>query len=156
MATVHLIHGYLGAGKTTFARRLERDLPAIRFTHDEWMATLFGRDPPADDFATRAAAVSALIEQNWTRCARLGLDVVLDLNFWTRADRDRARRLAAEAGATVMLYRLAVDAAAAWTRIEARNAGSEASLFIAPNTFETLKARVEPLDTDEERMEVMG
>jgi predicted kinase len=33
----------------------------------------------------------------------VGLDVVLDLNFWTRAERDRARRLAAEAGATAAL-----------------------------------------------------
>jgi predicted kinase len=31
MPTAHLIHGYLGAGKTTFARQLERDIPAIRF-----------------------------------------------------------------------------------------------------------------------------
>jgi len=35
MSAAHLIHGYLGAGKTTFARQLERDIPAIRFSHDE-------------------------------------------------------------------------------------------------------------------------
>jgi predicted kinase len=46
MATAHLIHGYLGAGKTTFARRLEEELPAIRFSHDEWMTNLYGDDPP--------------------------------------------------------------------------------------------------------------
>ena len=32
MATAHLIYGYLGAGKTTFAKKLERELPAIRFS----------------------------------------------------------------------------------------------------------------------------
>lgn len=41
MATAHLIHGYIGAGKTTFARRLETELPAVRFTHDEGMARFF-------------------------------------------------------------------------------------------------------------------
>jgi predicted kinase len=51
MPTVHMIHGYLGAGKTTFARRLEQELPAIRFTHDEWMARLYGIDPPVEHFA---------------------------------------------------------------------------------------------------------
>jgi tRNA uridine 5-carbamoylmethylation protein Kti12 len=42
MATAHLIHGFLGAGKTTFARQLERELRAIRFSQDEWMANLNG------------------------------------------------------------------------------------------------------------------
>jgi predicted kinase len=32
MATAHLIHGFLGVGKTTFARQLEGRLPAIRFS----------------------------------------------------------------------------------------------------------------------------
>jgi predicted kinase len=35
MATAHLIHGFLGVGKTTLARRLEQMIPAIRFSHDE-------------------------------------------------------------------------------------------------------------------------
>jgi hypothetical protein len=35
MATAHLSHGFLGVGKTTLARRLEKDIPAIRFSHDE-------------------------------------------------------------------------------------------------------------------------
>jgi predicted kinase len=48
MPTTHLIHGYVGAGKTTFARRLEQELPAIRFSHDEWMTRLYGDDPPVD------------------------------------------------------------------------------------------------------------
>ncbi|MEO8883345.1 MAG: AAA family ATPase [Devosia sp.] len=79
---------------------------------------------------------------------------MLDLNFWTRAERDRARRLAAEAGAAAVLYRLAVDEDVAWVRIEARNAAPAASLFIARNTFEALKLRFEPLAADEERIEM--
>lgn len=35
-----LIHGFLGAGKTTFAKRLEEEEKALRFTHDEWMSQL--------------------------------------------------------------------------------------------------------------------
>jgi hypothetical protein len=51
MPSAHLIYGYLGAGKTTFARQLERDIPAIRFSHDEWMVRLYGDDPPIEQFA---------------------------------------------------------------------------------------------------------
>jgi predicted kinase len=35
-----LICGLPGAGKTTLARRLEQELPAIRLSPDEWIADL--------------------------------------------------------------------------------------------------------------------
>jgi AAA domain len=44
MTTAHRIHGFLGVGKTTLARQLEQRIPAIRFSHDEWMARLYGFD----------------------------------------------------------------------------------------------------------------
>ena len=87
MATVHLIHGFLGVGKTSFARRLEQSLPAIRFTHDEWMARLYGTDPPPEIFPEYFRRVSDQIASVWPRCAELGCDVVLDLNFWSRRHR---------------------------------------------------------------------
>ena len=49
-ATALLIHGYLGAGKTTLARRLEVEQAASRFTHDEWMRSLYDDDPPEPRF----------------------------------------------------------------------------------------------------------
>jgi predicted kinase len=44
------VFGFLGSGKTTLAKRLELQHSAVRFTPDEWMARLFGEDPPADRF----------------------------------------------------------------------------------------------------------
>lgn len=44
MARLHLIVGPVGAGKSTFGRKLSRDVGAVRLTLDEWMATLFGDD----------------------------------------------------------------------------------------------------------------
>lgn len=152
MPTAHLIHGFLGAGKTTFARRLETDLPAIRFTHDEWMARLYGEDSPEALFADRFERVSSLIDRVWQRCVTLGLDVVLDLGFWTRSRRDAVRAEAMHLGGEVRLYSLAVPEAEAWRRIERRNRCLDGSLFIAPETFEILKRRFEPLAPDEERI----
>lgn len=150
-----MIHGYLGSGKTTLARRLEQELPAIRFTHDEWMARFYGIDPPVEHFADYSSRVSARIDSLWPRCLRLGLDVVLDLNFWTRRDRDAARMTAQSLGAAVRLYRLTCPDEVAWRRIERRNASLDgSSLFIARNTFEVLSAAFEPLDPDEEREEI--
>jgi predicted kinase len=149
MATAHMICGYLGAGKTRFARRLERELPAIRFTHDEWMVRLYDADPPAEQFADCFARVSALIDQLWPRCLELGLDVVLDLNFWSRQQRDAARRMIAALGATGRLYYLSCDETTAWARIEQRNAEG-GHLYIARNTFEILKSRFESPDAHED------
>lgn len=152
--TVHLIHGYLGAGKTTFACNLERDLPAIRFTHDEWMARLYGEDPPVNDFPVYYRRVSDQIGTLWPRCLELGVDVVLDLNFWSRAQRDSTRATALTLGANVVLYRLICAEEEAWRRIDDRNRRLEGNLFIDRNTFNVLQTRFEPLGDDEERTEI--
>jgi predicted kinase len=80
-ATAYLIHGYIGAGKTTLARRLEVDEFAVRFTHDEWMRSLYGDDPPEAHFAQFAQRISDVMEAMWTRCISLKTNVVLDFGF---------------------------------------------------------------------------
>ncbi len=146
--TAHLVHGYIGAGKTTFARALEARLPAVRFSHDEWMVALYGQDPPAELFPEYARRVLALIDGQWTRCLALGLDVVLDLAFWSRAQRDETRRRAEALGARCRLYHLAAPDEEAWARVERRNA-EPGALFIARSTFDRLRGRYEPLGPDE-------
>jgi predicted kinase len=155
MATAHLIHGFLGAGKTTFARQLERELRAIRFSQDEWMAHLYGNDPPADEFPIFFQRISELIAGLWPRCLELGLDVILDLNFWSREERDESRATASALGGSTTLYRLACTDEEAWRRIEHRNRNLNGDLFISRETFEALKARFEPLSDDEERIDVL-
>jgi predicted kinase len=154
MPTAHLIHGYIGAGKTTLARRLEQELRAIRFSHDEWMTRLYGDDPPVDQFPEFHQRVSKLIDTCWTRCIELGLDVVLDLGFWSRRQRDEIRSTAVALGAGTLLYRLECPEDEAWRRIEKRNLHLDGSLLIVRNTFDMLKGRFEPLEDDEDRIEV--
>lgn len=156
MTTVHMIHGYFGAGKTTFARELEQRLPALRLTHDEWMLRLYGEDPPSEHFQIFFGRVSERMEFVWTRCVGLGLDVVLDFNFWSRKQRDDVRSIAALLGVDVRLYRLSCPDEVAWARIEQRNRSLTASLFVARNTFVVLKERFEPLGDDEAWIEVSG
>ena len=107
MATAHLVHGYLGTGKTTLARQLEREHAAVRLTPDDWMAGLFGEDPPVSIFQDKLETILLLMEGLWPRCLELGIDVVLDFGFWRRAQRDHVRRLAQSVGAEVVLYALA-------------------------------------------------
>lgn len=149
--TAFLVHGYIGSGKTTTARELADQHRAIRFTHDEWMRTLYGADPPEDGFADYSRRVAALIETNWTRCLSLNVNVVLDFGFWRRAERDRVRALVTSLGGTPVLVQLSCPEDVAWARVQARNAAcAQDSLHIARNTFDALRSRFEPLDPDED------
>jgi predicted kinase len=156
MATAHLIHGFLGVGKTTLARRLEQMIPAIRFSHDEWMTRLYGDDPPVEQFPEFCRRVSEQLEEVWPRCLELGVDVVLEFGWWTRRERDCVRAKIAAMGAEARLYRVACSEEESWRRIEKRNTALGGSLYIARNTFEILKLRFEPLGSDEERIEIRG
>ena len=149
MATAHLLFGFLGSGKTTLAKELEERHRAMRFTPDEWMARLFGEDPPVAIFKEKEAAILDLLEPMWTRCLRLGVDVVLDYGFWSRAERDYVRSLVEASGGQVLLYSVECPAEEAWQRVSARNRQNHRSLYIAPATFDLFKGRVEPLQSDE-------
>lgn len=153
MATAHLLFGFLGSGKTSFARRLEAAHRAVRFTPDEWMARLFGDDPPEETFPEMAGAILELLEPLWTRCLTLGLDVVLDYGFWRRKERDEVRAIVERLGATACLYRLECPDHEALRRIDARNRADDRSLYIAPATYDALRHRFEPLDADEAYLE---
>jgi predicted kinase len=149
MPTVHLIHGYLGAGMTTFAKKLADEVSDESFNPDERMVRHYGEDPPADQFARRLERVFALLDEQWVRVVRCGVDVVLDCGFWTRASRDAARQRASAAGAACRLYALQCAESTARARCQRRNADLRGSLYIADNTFDVLKSRFEPLEPDE-------
>ncbi len=149
MPTVHLIHGFIGAGKTTFARQLERETGAVRFSPDEVMSQRHGIDPPAELFATYHAAIMAELNATWPALVRNGRDVVLDYGFWKRAERDAIRDAVRAAGASHRLYSVFCDESTARSRIHHRNTDLRGSLFIAPATYDLLKNGFEPLEPDE-------
>ncbi len=147
--TAHLVHGYLGVGKTTFAKRLAAELGAVRYSPDALMVARHGHDPPERHFSSYLTAIGAEIDAEWPRTLASGRDVVLDFGFWTRAHRDAARSLAETAGARVLLYCVRCSEETARQRCRARNQNLGDSLYIADETFETLKAGFEPLAPDE-------
>nr|WP_237427032.1 AAA family ATPase [Deinococcus xianganensis] len=142
------MHGFIGSGKTTLARTLERDLGALRFTPDEWMTVLYGADPPAAEYPAMLARVRTLLLAQWTRAVTLGVPVVLDEGLWTRASRDELRAQAAALGVPLTLHVLPFDPAAAWERVAARN-DQPGAHYVAPATFELFLPRFEPLTPDE-------
>ena len=145
---IHALHGFLGSGKTRLARQLESELPAMRFSSDEWMVTLYGQDPPEELFNIYRARVLAVMHSYWTRALELGLPVILDEGLWTRRERDGLRAEAAALGVPFILYALNTPEDVARQRVRRRNA-EPGSLFIAENTYDLLRPRFEALKQDE-------
>ena len=118
MATLFLIVGLPGAGKTTRAKELAAEHRALRFTPDEWMIPLFG-DSMADGkrFVLEGRLISVAL-----RVLRLGTSVVLDFGLWGRDERSALRWLARAAGASCRVVYLPVDKDAQLARILHRQA----------------------------------
>ena len=102
--TAHLLHGFIGSGKTTFARQLERQCGAVRFTHDEWMVKLYGWNPPEKHYEAYFARVENLIWEEATLVIHAGTDVILDFGFWTRESRDASRKRVCAIGAAAKFW----------------------------------------------------
>ena len=104
MATLYLMVGLPGTGKTTAAKRIEVEQQALRLTKDEWMKALYGADNPE--------AASDVIEGRLVdiglRALELGVDVVIDFGLWGRDERSALRQAAADLGAAVELRYLDV------------------------------------------------
>jgi predicted kinase len=155
MATLHLLYGFTGAGKTTYAQQLEHEVSAIRFTPDEWMVKLYGHNPPAEYFASYLKRVIDLIWQVTTQMIHLGQDVILDFGFWSRASRDEARERARVMKAEVKLYYVSAPEDLMKERVIQRsNVLPEGALMIDDYAFELFKVRFEKLGEDESHIVV--
>lgn len=153
MATIHLLHGLPGTGKTTFARRLAADTGAVRLNHDEWMTALYGHNPPAAHFADFHDRILVLIWQMAAEFTQRDIDVILDHGFWTRASRDAARAKARELGATCQLYALVCPPAVADARVLQRSTDLKAGVLdINQAALDLFRTRYEPLEPDEDHL----
>ena len=124
-ATMLLMVGLPGAGKTTRAKELAAAHRALRLTPDEWMIPLFG-DSMADGkrFVLEGRLISVAL-----RALRLGVSVVLDYGLWGRDERSALRSLASSVGAACQVVYLPVDKDVQLARIEHRQATAPHQTF---------------------------
>ncbi len=148
--TLIVLCGLPYSGKTTLARQIEVERPALRLCPDEWIADLLPdgwqrfeldrfRDPV--ERTQWALAKRALV---------LGLDVVLEFGSWGRDERDLLRDGAKSIGAGFELRYLDVDLAMLLERLSKRNAHDPAGTFaIGEDELRHWWARIERPTADE-------
>jgi predicted kinase len=134
MATLYLLCGLPGSGKTTLARKLEREVPALRLCPDEWMAPLFGVNISREELDSHRTPVETVQWQVAAAALKLGVNVVLENGFWARAEREDFRRMGEAVGAKVKVRYLEVPRDELWDRLSRRNAD------LPPHTFQVTKA----------------
>lgn len=151
----HIIIGFIGSGKTTFARKLEKETGSIRFTKDEWMVRIFGNTPPKDKFEEYDNKMAALATDMALQCLKAGVDVIIDEGFWVKEQRDEINEKVKKAGAIPKLYYLEVPLDVMKARTLKRSENPPADSFtIDEESFDNYWKFFQPPGEDEEFISV--
>lgn len=145
---VVLLCGMVGAGKTTFATQLERE-GHVRLSIDEELWTRFGRyglDYPTEVYDEYSHVAEHVLLDRLRSLLAQGRDVVVDFGFWSRASRDRYKRVAEEAGARWRLVHLDVPRDVLLRRLAGRSSrfDANAAFPVDADTLDGFLARFEP------------
>ncbi len=144
-----LICGLPASGKSTLARRLAAQLPAIRLDKDAWVTRL-GGDVWDAEFRDR---VERLLWELTLELLEQGQSVILEWGHWARAERDEKRLGARAVGAEVELRYLSAPIDELVRRAERRTASGEwTAAPITREHFETWAANFQAPDEDELRL----
>jgi predicted kinase len=116
-ARLMLICGLPGSGKTTLAKQLALETPAVRLCPDEWKHDL-GIDYYDEQSRIRLEKRLWMLGQE---LLALGQSVILENGFWAREERDGLRLGARSLGVAVELHYLDAPLDELWRRLEIRN-----------------------------------
>lgn len=148
--TLHLICGLPGSGKTTLARRLEREHLALRLTPDEWIARLLSEPWDRTELDRLRDPTEAIQWEVAARVLTLGVDVILDWGLWARSERDELRARARALGARVRIHFCDVPLEELQARLADRNQALQPGEFrIEEEDLRLWSSRFEPPTPDE-------
>ena len=120
-ASLHLLCGKAGAGKSTLARALAAEHQAVLIAEDVWLVRLYGPMKTFDDYRTYSQRARSVVGPLVVDLLRLGQTVVLDHPATNRSSRSWLRSLFESANAPHVLHHLAIPDEVCLQRIEERN-----------------------------------
>ena len=149
MATIHIMHGFIGFGKTTTAKKIAKEHSAVRLEIDGFMAKLFGRNPISDGFWHYSEPIKDLIWDIAKETINNGTDVVIDHGFWTKQQRQDVWKRAKQITPNVVFHVIKCDMEVAKARAISRTLNNKDTLNIDGADFDSQKNQFEPIQADE-------
>ena len=149
-ATLHLVCGKIGAGKSTLCARLAAEPATLLISEDHWMAQLYpGELNELSDYVRLSARLRAAMTSHIVDVLATGLSVVLDFPANTPGQRSWMRELIDQSDATHQLHFLDVPDDVCKARLRARNASGEHPFETSDEQFDLFTARFTPPTADE-------
>ena len=144
-ATLNVIFGPCGAGKTTYAHAFARREKAVAFILDDWMARMFGPDMPEPlQYDWMLERVGRCEAQIWSTAAAVlatGGSVILDIGLMRKADRARVREIAEATGLPLQFHFVDATQEVRRARVLDRNVvrGESFAIEVTPDLFDFIE-----------------
>lgn len=149
-ATLHMICGKIGAGKSTLAARLAQRPGTIRICEDAWLACLYRDEQKTlEDYVRNSRRLREVMGDHIVALLEAGLSVVLDFPANTPVSRQWMRSLFERAGADHRLYFLDVPDEVCKARLRARNATGTHAFNTSDAEFDLFARYFVPPSADE-------
>ena len=94
----YIICGFLGAGKTTYSKKLAQETGALHLNADEWCMKLFSKDEYEKNWEDCFLKTMDFLWQRGDELLKEGKSVIFDIGFWSKQSRDEAYKKASELG----------------------------------------------------------
>ena len=155
MSRLILVCGPTGVGKTTYSLSIAKDVGAVRFSIDPWMQTLFSKDMTSLDYAWMIERVYRCYEQIWEvseQILTLNGNVVLDLGFTTKAQRDMFSDSAKKLAISAEIHYLDAPREVRKKRVAQRNSEKDPAVYafeVTDMMFDFMEPKFEPPEQNE-------
>ncbi len=151
MPTLHIIEGPVGAGKTTYANHLGRQLGVPPLILDSWMVNLFQADRPETDlwpwYAERKARCYAQILELACTALDHGSDAIVELGLIKITDRSKLYSDLENENRTFLVHVLEVSREERKQRVQKRNIeqGDTFAMHVSEEVFNLASDMWEPI-----------
>ena len=154
-ATLNVIFGPCGAGKTTYAHTFAKHERAVAFILDDWMAAMYGPDMPEPiQYEWMIARVGRCEAQIWSVASGViatGTSVILDIGLMRQSDRARVRGIAEATGLPLQFHFVDAPTEVRRARVQERNVirGKSFAIDVPPDMFDFIEGVYEAPDAAE-------